>query len=267
MRPGNLAAVMHSITVVFALVTASVAEGPSIAPVGPTPRQLSEGRTYDIAWTSVGLHRVTVEADGDLISRPGSPRGEFSIVVAKDVPAERGRVSWTVPFLDTTRFTVHVNGYDDEGRLVATDSRVYLFRPEVLRNRTANGIYVDLRKSDRHRLYRLHNNVVTHAYLTSGSRSGVFLPKTSDSSKPHDHVGVFRVTYKNPMYWSNEYQVWMTHAMRFWKGHFVHGTYPSEYHLLGRPASSGCIRLDRTNAKELYELTPIGTRVEVFGNL
>lgn len=267
MKPGGLLIVVLSAFIVFLLFSGLSADRPAVSAAGPMPSQMAEGRSYDITWTSTGIHSVTIEAEGDLISLPGNPRGKINIVIAQKVPAELGKVKWTVPFLDTVRFTINITGYDEEGRFVAVDSRKYLFRPEVLRTRTANGIYVDLRNLERQRLYRLHNNVVTHAYLTSGSRSGVFLPKTADSAQPHDHVGVFRVTYKNPMYWSNEYKVWMTHAMRFWKGHFIHGTYPSEYPLLGRPASSGCIRLDRTNAKELYDITPIGTRVEIFGNL
>ncbi|MEN6372231.1 MAG: L,D-transpeptidase [Armatimonadota bacterium] len=266
MRPGNVLAAIFIVAAMVLLVTAATADVLVLKPGEPVPRQLAEGKTYDITWTSDGLSKVSVEAMGNLISRPGAPRGRFDIVIGEDIPAKQGKVTWLIPFLDTIRFTVYVNGYSSEGQLMATDSKDYLFRPEILRNRTANGIYVDLRNPDRQRLYRMHNNIVTNAYLTSGSRSGVFLTKYQDSPMPHDHVGVFRITYKNPMYWSNEYQVWMTHAMNFWKGHFIHGTYPSEYRLLGHPASSGCIRLDRTDAKELYDITPIGTRVEIFGN-
>lgn len=251
---------------VFLLITTAVSgQEARLTLTGPAANQLVEGREYDVTWTGSGIETVTVVADGSLISLPGSPRGDFNETVVERTTAVPGKAVWRVPFLDTLRFRIRITGYDSHGQPVAEDVRVYRFRPAILRNRTANGIYIDLRGTEKQRLYRLQDNVVTNAYLTSGSRSHYFLPKTRDSAKIHDHYGVFRVIQKYPMYWSNTYSVWMTHAMRFWKGHFIHGTYPDQYYLLGRPASSGCIRLHRKDAKELYKLTPVGTRVEIFG--
>jgi hypothetical protein len=254
-----------SLVVAFVLVGTAQAQGPQIYLTGPVAQQLTEGRSYDISWSSSGVSSVSISADGDLISAPDSPRGRFNGVIADGIDANAGSVRWQAPFLDTMRFTVTIRGYDDTGQQIAEDKQDYLFRPEFLDTRTADGIYVDLRDPKRQRLYRLHGNVVTHAFLTSGARTQIFLPRHQDSSTPHNHVGVFRVLGKDPMYWSNEYQVWMTSALRFWKGHFIHGTYPDQYPLLGTPASSGCIRLHRADAKVLYDLTPVGTRVEILG--
>jgi hypothetical protein len=232
--------------------------------VAPTTDQMAEGKSYYIKWGGMGAATVTITAEGNLTSRPGAPRGPFSVIIAENVPASRGLVAWTVPYLDTVRFAIHIVGYGAWGQAVAEDFKTYVFRPRVLRNRSANGIYIDLGNPDRQRLYVLRGNVLIRAYLTSGARTHVALPKPQRRVEPFDPTGVFRVSDKYPMYWSNLYQVWMTHAMRFWQGHFIHGTYPSEYYLLGHPASSGCIRLDRTDAEELYNMSPRGTRVEIF---
>ncbi|HPP75244.1 MAG TPA: L,D-transpeptidase [Armatimonadota bacterium] len=259
--------VVTAVVAVFVALSPAVAQTPQVALLGPSVNQLAEGRVYDIEWTSQGIETVTLEAEGNLTSLPDSPRGMFNVTIAEKIPADQNKFRWRVPFIDSTRFVLKTKGYDSRGQLVAQDVKLYHYRIEILRTRTADGIYVDLRNPARQRLYRLKNNIVTHAYLTSGSRSGTFYTKSQDSAQPHDHVGVFRVTQKYPLYWSREYSVWMTHAMRFWKGHFIHGTYPSEYSKIGTPASSGCVRLHRTDARELFEISPIGTRVEIFGNL
>ncbi len=207
---------------------------------------------------------VSISVEGTLTSIPGSPRGQLEIKVADSIPAGLGTYRWTVPFIDSLNFNVRVTSYAADGTPTAEDSRAYTFRPDFLASRKLDGIYVDLRNPAHQRLYLVRGNMPIRIYLTSGARTGIALPKGSNSASPHNHYGVFRVTDKTPMYWSNEYDVWMTHAMRFWKGHFIHGTYPSEYTYLGTPASSGCIRLDRTNAMDLYNMTPVGTRVEVL---
>jgi len=53
--------------------------------------------------------------------------------------------------------------------------------------------------------------------------------------------------------------------MRYLSGHFIHATSPNLYKFLGEPASHGCNRLTKTDAKALYDATPLGTRVEVIG--
>lgn len=247
-------------------IPATANPDPLVAISSPTVKQLTEGKTYPVEWNSDEISTVTITAEGELTSIPSDPRGHFSEPIAEDVDATLGSVSWTVPFLDTINFTIDIKGYDENGQLIAEDSKPYIFRPSVLSNRSADGIYIDLGHLDRQRLYVLKDNILVRAYLTSGSRTSNFLPKPMDSSQPFDPIGVFRVMEKVPMYWSKQYSVWMTSAMRFWKGHFIHGTYPSEYPYLGTPASSGCIRLDRSNALDLYNITPVGTRVEVFGN-
>lgn len=249
---------------IFVFATGAVPlGGPSISITSPTYDQLGEGRTYEISWSASDVDTVSLVATGHRTSIPERNRGDFRIIIAKKVPASTGSASWKVPFLDTLTFRITAKGYDSAGKLVAEGYRPYTFRPSLLANRTADGIYIDVRQEIRQRLYVMKNNKVIHVYLTSGSKLNEYYPRNVHPNKPHDHYGVFRITNKYPVWHSKLFDVDMTWAMRYWNGHFIHGTSPSEYGKLGHAASSGCNRLERSQAKELYDSTPIGTRVEI----
>lgn len=237
---------------------------PTVSVISPTSDQLVQGNTYNIKWGFYGVQSISIVTTGILTSIPQNPRGAFNIVLADHVPASQGSVVWTVPFLDTVRFQINAIGYDNAGQQVAASSKAYIFRPDSLRNRTASGIYVDSRDPNVQRLYVMRNNRVIKAYLTSGSRSREYYPRNIHPSTPHEHYGVFKVYGKYPIWHSMQYNVDMFWAMRYWSGHFIHGTYPDQYPKLGTPASSGCTRLTQEDAKELYDMTPIGTRVEII---
>lgn len=239
---------------------------PAVTIIAPTANQLVQGRTYDIKWASQGVSSVSITATGTLTSIPENPRGQFNIKIADQIPANQGIVQWQVPFLDTVNFQIVINGYDGNGQVVASSQQPYIFRPDLLINRTASGIYVDARNIGTQRLYVLRNNRVIKAYLTSGSRSREFYPRNIHPSTPHEHYGVFQVMDKHPLWHSRMYDVDMYWVMRYWGGHFIHGTSPDQYVKLGGPASSGCTRLTQEDAKELYDITPVGTRVEIIIN-
>lgn len=248
--------------IITALAVPVISE--SITLTGPKNAELAEGKSYHITWNSEGLESVSVVAFGTLTKIPGHDRGDFSIVIAEAAPASRGSVNWTVPFLDTDKFRIKVKGYNGNGQAVDSSDRLYSFRPAVLRTRSADGIYIDVRREDRQRLYVIRDNKVIRAYLTSGAYQGEFYPRNVHPKKPHDHPGVFRVTAKYPNWYSRMFQVDMPWAMRYHGGHFIHATSPPFYNLLGTAASNGCNRLELSQAKELYDMTPVGTRVEII---
>lgn len=84
-------------------------------------------------------------------------------------------------------------------------------------------------------------------------------------------VGEFHVLSKNPRAWSRIGRLWMPYWMHFsGRGHGIHelpewpnGRKEGENHL-GHVASHGCVRLGVGSAKELYEWTPVGTKVTVL---
>ncbi|MHB9038376.1 MAG: L,D-transpeptidase [Armatimonadota bacterium] len=232
---------------------------------GPNREAMIEGDTYPITWDSDGMTSVRLVVHGTRTPLGIESRGDFEVVIAEEVPASNGVLDWTVPWIDSIEFLIKIEGYDSAGHVVATHERGYGFRPEVMANRTADGIYLDLHKRFDQRLYVQQGHRITHVYISSSSRNYHWLPPNGHISQPHDHAGVFRILDKIPDYWSRQYDVPMPYAMRYLSGHFIHATNPDYYDLLGAPASSGCNRMTQRDAKVLYDMTPIGTRVEVIG--
>lgn len=250
----------------FALMAISpIAYAQQIQLKAPAAKELTQGHSYPIEWNSSGIKSVSIRAEGTLTSYPGNSRGEFQEIIADKIPASQGMANWKVPFLDTPKFRILLKGYNEQGQMVAQDSRVYAYRPKLLASRKADGIYVDLRTPQFQRLYVVQNGIVTHTYLASGGRSRKFFSADVHPKRPHDHEGVFHVLQKQRSHWSKLYQVTMVYSLRFLNGHYIHGTTPNEYYKLGRAASAGCVRLHRADARELYAMTPIGTRLEIVG--
>lgn len=247
----------------FSLAGAGYAQ--SISITGPDRAAMAEGQSYPITWSAEGIQSVSLVAYGERTPLGTRSRGSFSLTLARGVAAGAGKASWTVPWLDTVTFTLKAKGYDAAGKLVATDTRRYDFRPAVMIHRKANGIYLDLHQPRRQRLYVQREGRLTHAFLSSSSANYNWKGHQAHPTTPHDHAGVFRVLSKSRSHWSNLYQVQMPYAMRYHGGHYIHATSSNLYSLLGRPASHGCNRMTLHDARQLYAMTPIGTRVEVIG--
>lgn len=249
---------------VFLLIGSQVlAQGVSIT--GPDRSTILEGQEYNITWEGKGIQSTNIIATGVRTPVGGRSRGRFSIVVATSVKGENGSVGWKAPWIDAAVFVIEAKSYDSNGKLVAQGKRAHEFRPAVMANRTADGLYLALDKRTGQRLYKQVNQRITRVYLSSSSENYDWRPIHSHPRTPHDHAGVFRIIQKEPNHYSKEFQVNMPWAMRYLNGHFIHATSRAHYHSLGRPASGGCNRLTRHDARELYMMTPIGTRVEIIG--
>jgi L,D-transpeptidase catalytic domain/Putative peptidoglycan binding domain/Sporulation and spore germination len=75
-------------------------------------------------------------------------------------------------------------------------------------------------------------------------------------------TGRFKVFRKEAQSWSIPYQVWLP-----WASYFVGGVAFHEWpDVPTSPASHGCVRVPRYDAKWLYEHLPIGTKVTVLGS-
>jgi len=258
---------MKRVAVAMVLLLAAIGStaAQTLSITGPSRNGMLEGETYDITWYAEGLRSVTVVVYGTKTPLGTALRGRFTIIVSKPVPAENGIVRWTVPWIDSIAFGLKIKGYDDLGQLRATDERTYRFRPAVMADRLADGIYIALHRRSNQRLYVQRNQRITRAYLCSSSQNYRWVPAGVHPSTPHDHYGVFKVQEKTTLHWSNEYQLPMPYALRYHGGHFIHATSRNMYRYLGRPASHGCNRLTRHDAMELFKMTPVGTRVEVIG--
>jgi lipoprotein-anchoring transpeptidase ErfK/SrfK len=76
-------------------------------------------------------------------------------------------------------------------------------------------------------------------------------------------VGVYDVNVRNPREWSYPYQVWLPYWQNFNEGVGFHETIT----YLHNPAigSHGCVNLLHVDAVALWDTTPIGTTVRLFG--
>ncbi len=93
-------------------------------------------------------------------------------------------------------------------------------------------------------------------FAVSSGRSGFGTP-----------TGHFRIWYKATATMSRKYKAMMYHWMAFTPSgsHGFHGLAGrSYYNHLGSPASHGCVRLAREDAKEIYPYVRIGTPVEII---
>jgi lipoprotein-anchoring transpeptidase ErfK/SrfK len=73
-------------------------------------------------------------------------------------------------------------------------------------------------------------------------------------------TGRFQVTRKSRRSWSVPYRVWMP-----WATYFVRGiAFHQARSVPVTPASHGCVRVTAGDARWLYALTPVGTKVRVI---
>lgn len=254
-----------SIAILLMITFTAGAYGQHINLTAPGRSGMLEGDSYRIAWYSSGLASVSAVVYGKRTPLGTRSRGNFEIVVSGPVSAGQNGVDWTVPWIDAANFNVKLKGFDRTGRVVATDERRYNFRPKVMANRMEDGLFLDLHTKTNQRLYVQKGYRITRAYLSSSSRNYLWNPPDRHTKTTHDHAGVYNVIEKKPMHWSTLFNVRMPWAMRYHGGHFIHATSPNLYKDLGTPASAGCNRLTNHDAREVYRMTPLGTRVEVIG--
>jgi hypothetical protein len=76
-------------------------------------------------------------------------------------------------------------------------------------------------------------------------------------------TGRYTVNFRNLREWSDPYEVWMPYWQRFTGGMGFHET--TTYIHNGAIGSHGCVNLLPGDARRLWELGRVGTRVHVFG--
>jgi hypothetical protein len=103
---------------------------------------------------------------------------------------------------------------------------------------------------DRQLTLAIDDNVVVRVMHMSSGKAGFATP-----------TGSYAVFRKEARSWSVPYKVWLP-----WATYFVGGVAFHEYaDIPVVPASHGCVRTPRYDARWLYDFTPIGTPVVVFG--
>jgi len=100
-------------------------------------------------------------------------------------------------------------------------------------------------------------------YRISTAKSGITYPLgyKGEIAEVHNHSGIFTIDRKDIDHVSGQYGSPMPYALHYHEGHWIHATEPRFYHLLGSPASHGCVRLHLDTAMWLYTHTPIGCKL------
>jgi peptidoglycan hydrolase-like protein with peptidoglycan-binding domain len=76
-------------------------------------------------------------------------------------------------------------------------------------------------------------------------------------------AGTYRIDFRNVREWSNPYEVWLPYWQHFVNGMGFHET--TTYIHDGAIGSHGCVNLLPSDARRMWELGEVGTRVHVFG--
>lgn len=244
---------------------------PRFAPAGPVAltiaypepgSTLAEGATVRLVWhTSGSVAKVRVSYEGDLCPLGGRPRGRFAKEVA--TVANRGFYSWKIPWMDSTRFRLKVVGYSSAGTKLTYADAAYSFLPLVCQNKPPTAICVS---KAHQRLYYLRDGSIRRMHIISTAAPGYYTPSMRPGSYDRSRGAMGKVFYKSRAPVSRMYEVVMYHwlAITSSGSHGIHATSPSYYGRLGRPASHGCIRQHRTDARILWEMVAVGTPVYVM---
>lgn len=102
-------------------------------------------------------------------------------------------------------------------------------------------------------------------------KTGVFLFEVPINSKGKEGswwetpAGLYKVLTKEKAHFSGMGHVWMPWSINFQGNFFIHGrTYYPDGTLTSKQFTGGCIRLETTDAKKVYDAVDIGTPVLVF---
>jgi hypothetical protein len=209
-----------------------------------------EGEPASIRWLSSGpIEKVRIYYSYERCKLAGRSRGEVGKVLADMIP-DTHRYTWSkVPWLDGTSLRLRIAGYDAEGNRLAAHEIGVRFRPKELTGISDNCIAIIKRHQ---RLYY--------------ARSPYWTPTMKPGSHDRRRGAMGKVFWKDTCAWSSMYHCSMPHWMAITSSgsHGIHATSPPFYHRLGSPASHGCVRQHRADARILFGMVSVGTEVYVF---
>ncbi len=235
---------------------------PALTFLSPGPdEEWLEGGGVTLRWLSAGpIRTVRLFYYGDLTRLGGRVRGNFSSIIADKGP-NTGQYKWVVPWIDASGFIMRIAGFDEHGKMVAEAEQGVGFRAKEAAGKTGTFIVISKR---RQRLWYYHDDRLKWISIVSTATRGYSTPDMSPGSGGR-RGAMGRVFYKDPNAFSRMYQV----PMRWWMAitssgsHGIHATSRGLYRYLGGPASHGCIRQHRADAKNLYGMVSVGTSVYV----
>lgn len=234
---------------------------PGLQLVWPVPGSyLNEGGAK-LIWNTQGpIASVRVFYNGDLCPVGGVPRGTFGGPVIKVV--NTGTYVWSVPWMDAAHVRVTLVGYGLDNAELASTEVIYQFRPKILQDKPDTCIVVS---KSRQRLWYLVDGFIKRMHVVSTADGGYVTPTMRPGSRDPQRGEMGKVFSKAFAPVSRQYNVVMYYWLQITQSgsHGIHATSPALYSALGGPASHGCVRQHRLDAKVLWEMVPVGTKVYV----
>ncbi len=238
---------------------------PRIVFISPQPEEeWIEGAPVTLRWlASRPIAQVRIYYYYDRCKLAGRSRGRFGALVTPMTPNER-QFRWAVvPWMDSPAFRIRIAGYDADSNLLASDEIGVRFRPKELANIPSTCIAIIKRKQ---RLYCYVEGRVKRMHLVSTGRGWYCTPNMRPGSYDRRRGAMGKVFRKDPCAWSRAYHCPMPYWLQITStgSHGIHATSPRFYRRLGGPASHGCVRQHRADAKVLYQMVPVGMPVYIF---
>ncbi len=224
---------------------------------------LEDSKTL-IRWDSGGpIEKVRLYYSYHRCGLAGGSRGDYGRVLYGQMLPNLGEVPWTIPWMDTDGFRLRIAAYDESGHRVAAHEIGASFRPAELNGLPEHAIAI-IKK--RQRLYYYQEGRIRRMHIVSTAAPGYTTPCMRPGSRDRWRGAMGQVFGKQRSAWSRRYTCWMPYWLQITASgsHGIHATSPRFYYLLGRPASHGCVRQHRSDAKALYDLVEVGTPVYVF---
>jgi L,D-transpeptidase ErfK/SrfK len=234
---------------------------PALTVVYPAPGgAINEGGST-IVWNTGGrIAYVRLSYAGENCALGGHPRGTFGGAITKTV--NKGQFQWQAPWMDGPEFKLHIAGYGLDDKQLAYTEVTYQLKPRIAQRKPDTCIVVSKAKQ---RLWYLKDGIIKRMHIVSTAASGFYTPNMRPGSRDRSRGAMGRVFSKSVAPVSRMYEVVMHHWLQITSSgsHGIHATSPPFYSQLGHPASHGCIRQHRSDAKILYDMVRVGTPVYV----
>lgn len=215
----------------------------------------------ELVWNTGGpIAYVRLSYTGENCALGGHPRGTFTATLGKVI--NKGTFKWQAPWVDAPELKVNLVGYGLNGKQLAMAEVTYQFHPKILQGKPDTCIVVS---KARQRLWYLKDGVIKRMHVISTAATGFYTPSMRPGSRDPSRGEMGRIFCKALAPKSHEYDVIMPYWLQITASgsHGIHATSPPFYHALGQPASHGCVRQHKEDARILWEMVRVGTPVYV----
>ncbi len=225
--------------------------------------EIVEGDNLRLTWRTGGpVASVRMYYEYENCRLGGRTNGSVGKVIADTMLRNTGEYIWKVPWMDTHKLRLRIAAYDDTGGKIDAREMGLQYRPKELVGLppTAIGII-----KSRQRLYYFQDGKIKRMHIVSTAASGYWTPLMEPGSHDPRRGSMGQVYSKSGNAWSRRYECWMPYWMAITSSgsHGIHATSSGFYRRLGRPASHGCVRQHRADARKLFGMVSVGTPVYV----